>query len=148
MREKKKKRESGFVPLREGVSGKATAGVFLGIRTRFEDRVLRAFRTRGCDIRISASDRFADASFRIAVSGTGAEHFVFADLKLLLWLKDVLQAAVGHDWKFPKGCSHRSGSRTLSVGRYTLKDISFLRILERCKSGKCFSLLSQWVSFN
>ncbi|CAN1134859.1 hypothetical protein LINPERHAP2_LOCUS8515 [Linum perenne] len=97
---------------------------------------LRVLSIRGREICISLSDRFADASYHISVTSLGSSHFVFLDLSLLRWVRDVLQEALQKGWKLGKELARQSGSRSLSIGSFFNNDSHFLRISELCKDGK------------
>ncbi|CAN1841832.1 hypothetical protein LINPERHAP1_LOCUS36637 [Linum perenne] len=136
MREKRGERGFGIlggVGVAERHSGKSLMALPLP-----EDRVLCTLRIRGFELRLLSSDRFADAPFRISVSGARAEHFVFADKSLLQWLASSLQEAMNLGWKLPRNCVKQSGSRALSLGYFTSKETSFLRLMEHCREGKRF----------
>ncbi|CAN1165553.1 hypothetical protein LINPERPRIM_LOCUS33790 [Linum perenne] len=131
MREKSRER-------RKGAGFGLGKGGFPGFRTRVKDRFLRALKIRGREIDISSTNYLADAEFRISVTFSGSVHFIFMDMVLLKWLGMILQAALEDGWRFGKCLLKRSGSRTLHVGCFTLKDARFLRLMEICGNGKRF----------
>ncbi|CAN1139742.1 hypothetical protein LINPERPRIM_LOCUS23854, partial [Linum perenne] len=77
-----------------------------------------------------------DVGFRILISFSGVEHFIYLDESLLRWLRDSLQACLEQGWTLGKGLIKRSGSRVLQLGSYSVKDSCFLRIMEVCSNGK------------
>ncbi|CAN1223621.1 hypothetical protein LINPERPRIM_LOCUS2113 [Linum perenne] len=103
-----------------------------------KDRLLRSLKIRDRDCSIFSSDRFEDADFRIAVSKDGMEHFVFADIVLLKWMRDLLQRALEKSWKLDKGLVRKSGSRALHLSSFKLKEVLFLRVMEICGNGQRF----------
>ncbi|CAN1303832.1 hypothetical protein LINPERPRIM_LOCUS25994 [Linum perenne] len=134
MRERVRERRRGF-----GTTVRSQEwGFSAGVRARILDLSLRALRIRGREIRISHSDRFVDAAYRISVTGFGSSHFVFVDLSLLRWIRDVLQEALQMGWKMGKEKSKSSGSRSIFVGSFSNNNTQFLRITELCKAGKRF----------
>ncbi|CAN1261748.1 hypothetical protein LINPERPRIM_LOCUS10979 [Linum perenne] len=146
MSESASERKRGVRSVRESVSERKRGvgsvslggwGFSAGFSTR-KDQSLRTLRIRGREISFSLSDRFADAAFRISVTGVGVSHFIFLDITLLQWIRDVLQEALQREWKLGKVKSLVSGSRSLSVGSFSINDVNFLRLEERCKNGKRF----------
>ncbi|CAN1149239.1 hypothetical protein LINPERHAP2_LOCUS16912, partial [Linum perenne] len=89
-------------------------------------------------LEISSSNRFANVSFWISVSLSGASQIIFLDEVLVRWMEDVIQAAMEVGWKFGKGLVNRSGSRALQVGTILWKAVNVLRILENCDVGERF----------
>ncbi|CAN1154259.1 hypothetical protein LINPERHAP2_LOCUS19904 [Linum perenne] len=81
------------------------------------------------------------SDFRVAVSYSGKEHFIYLDEALLRWLRDVLQGFMEKGWKDVKRVYSRSGSRSIHLDSFMLREVTFLRILEKCGNGKQFFIL-------
>ncbi|CAN1342896.1 hypothetical protein LINPERPRIM_LOCUS39609 [Linum perenne] len=138
MREKSRERGKGVGRV-FGVESRSPAARFRSGSS--SDLLLRAFKSRGSEISIFSSNRFASANFRIVVSCSNAEHFIFLDEFLLRWVHDVMQRLLDNGWKNFKSMSMRSGSRSLHLGSFVVRDVCFLKIVERCGNGKQFFIL-------